>query len=95
MKARALIAVLATGVMALVLSACGVEQAVDVKQLMAQPKAYVGSETCKMCHLEHFDSSMMTLHSRMTQDAQKTGTRSSRILTRRGTAKTSPSSATS
>ena len=71
MKARALIAVLATGVMALVLSACGVEQAVDVKQLMAQPKAYVGSETCKMCHLEHFDSWMMTLHSRMTQDAQK------------------------
>ena len=71
MKARALIAVLATGVMALVLSACGVEQAVDVKQLMAQPKAYVGSDTCKMCHLEHFDSWKMTLHSRMLQDAQK------------------------
>ena len=71
MKARALTAVLATGVMALVLAACGGEQAVDVKKLMAQPKAYVGSETCKMCHLEHFDSWMMTLHSRMTQDPQK------------------------
>jgi len=50
---------------------CGGEQAVDVKKLMAQPKAYVGSDTCKMCHLEHFDSWMMTLHSRMTQDPQK------------------------
>jgi len=71
MKAKALTAVLAIGVMALVLAACGGEQAVDVKKLMAQPKAYVGSDTCKMCHLEHFDSWMMTLHSRMTQDAQK------------------------
>jgi len=71
MKAKALTAVLAIGVMALVLSACGGEQAVDVKKLMAQPKAFVGSDTCKMCHLEHFDSWMMTLHSRMTQDAQK------------------------
>ena len=71
MKAKALTAVLAIGVLALVLSACGGEQAVDVKKLMAQPKAYVGSDTCKMCHLEHFDSWMMTLHSRMTQDPQK------------------------
>ncbi len=30
-----------------------------------------GSDTCKMCHLEHYDSWKMTLHSRMTQDAQK------------------------
>jgi Cytochrome c554 and c-prime len=71
MKAKALTAVLAIGVMALVLAACGGEQSVDVKQLMAQPKTYVGSDTCKMCHLEHYDSWKMTLHSRMTQDAQK------------------------
>jgi len=71
MKAKALTAVLAIGVMVLVLSACGGEQAVDVKKLMAQQKAYVGSDTCKMCHLEHFDSWMTTLHSRMTQDVQK------------------------
>ncbi len=50
---------------------CGGEQAIDVKTLMAQPKSFVGSETCKTCHLEHFDSWKMTLHSRMTQDAQK------------------------
>ena len=71
MKARALIAVLTIGVMALVLSACGGEKAVDIKQLMAQPKAFVGSDTCKNCHLEHYDSWKMTLHSRMLQDAQK------------------------
>ena len=71
MKAKALTAFLAIGVMALILSACGGEQEVDVKKLMAQPKAFVGSDTCKMCHLEHFDSWMMTLHSRMTQDPQK------------------------
>jgi len=71
MKAKALTAFLAIGVMALVLSACGGEQEVDVKKLMASPKAFVGSDTCKMCHLEHYDSWKMTLHSRMTQDVQK------------------------
>jgi hypothetical protein len=71
MKAKALAMILAIGVIALILSACGGEQAVDVKQLMAQPKTYVGSDTCKMCHLEHYDSWKMTLHSRMTQDPQK------------------------
>jgi len=59
------------GLFALLVFGCGGEQSVDVKQLMAQPKAYVGSDTCKMCHLEHYDSWKMTLHSRMTQDAQK------------------------
>lgn len=57
--------------MALFLTACGSEQVVDLKSLKSMPKAFVGSETCKMCHLEHFDSWMMTLHSRMTQDPQK------------------------
>ena len=58
------------GLFALLVFGCGGEQSVDVKQLMAQPKTYVGSDTCKMCHLEHYDSWKMTLHSRMTQDAQ-------------------------
>ena len=57
--------------MALFLSACGSEQVADLKSLKSMPKAFVGSENCKMCHLEHFDSWMMTLHSRMTQDPQK------------------------
>jgi hypothetical protein len=59
------------GLFALLVFGCGGEQSVDVKQLMAQPKTYAGSDTCKMCHLEHYDSWKMTLHSRMTQDAQK------------------------
>ncbi len=70
MKRKASAAIL-LGVFALLWYGCGGEQTVDVKKLMAQPKAYVGSDTCKMCHLEHFDSWMMTLHSRMTQDVQK------------------------
>lgn len=70
MKAKALTAVLAIGVMVLVLTACGGEKPIDVKAIMAQPQAYVGSNTCKMCHLEHYDSWKMTLHSRTLQDAQ-------------------------
>ncbi len=74
MKERLLIVVLTPllvvfGVFALV--GCGSEQAVDVTTVTSQPKAYVGSDTCKMCHLEHFDSWKMTLHSRMLQDAKK------------------------
>jgi hypothetical protein len=71
MRGRTLAAAISVVFLALVLMACGGEPAVDVKKLMASPKAFVGSDTCKMCHLEHFDSWMMTLHSRMTQDAQK------------------------
>lgn len=53
------------------LVACGVEQPVDVAEVTSKPKNYVGSDTCKMCHLEHYDSWKMTQHSRMIQDAQK------------------------
>lgn len=52
------------------LTACGREQQIDVKKLKAQPQAYAGSEQCKTCHLEHWDSWKMTLHSRMLQDAR-------------------------
>jgi hypothetical protein len=68
MRRRTLAAAISMVFLALMLMACGGEQAVDVKKLMAQPKAFVGSDTCKMCHLEHYDSWKMTLHSRMTQD---------------------------
>jgi hypothetical protein len=53
------------------LSGCSTEQGINLAVLKEKPKAHVGSSTCKMCHLEHFDSWMMTLHSRMTQDVQK------------------------
>ena len=50
---------------------CGNERPINIEAITSQPQAYVGSNTCKMCHLEHFDSWQMTLHSRGTQDAQK------------------------
>jgi hypothetical protein len=55
---------------ALLLTACGGEPTVDIQAVTAQPKDYVGSDTCKMCHLEHYDSWKMTQHSRMLQDAK-------------------------
>lgn len=58
------------GLGVLALAACG-ESPIDVKALKKEPKKYVGSDTCKLCHLEHYDSWKMTLHSRMLQDAQK------------------------
>ena len=61
---------LVVGLAALSLIACG-ETPINVEALKSQPKEYVGSDTCKMCHLEHYDSWKMTLHSRMLQDAQK------------------------
>ena len=54
----------------LALAACG-ERPIDVEALKKEPKKYVGSDTCKLCHLEHYDSWKMTLHSRGLQDAQK------------------------
>lgn len=50
--------------------ACTTEQPVNMDAVLKQPKTFVGSDTCKQCHLEHYDSWKMTLHSRMLQDAQ-------------------------
>ncbi len=57
-------------VVALSLSGCEKEQVEDMSAILSQPKAYVGSEVCKACHLEHHDAWKKTLHSRMTQDAK-------------------------
>ncbi|MBW1995449.1 MAG: ammonia-forming cytochrome c nitrite reductase subunit c552, partial [Deltaproteobacteria bacterium] len=46
---------------------CGSEKA-QIEKAVAGPKTYVGSEQCKVCHLEHYDSWKMTLHSRTLQD---------------------------
>lgn len=57
---------------ALLVTACGSDQSdVDLKAVLAQPKTYVTSERCKTCHLEHYDSWKMTLHSRMLQDVRR------------------------
>ncbi len=47
------------------------EPVVDVAKITSQPKEFVGSETCKTCHLEHYDSWKVTNHSRMAQDVTK------------------------
>jgi len=56
MKGKALTTILLLGLMGFILMACGAEQPIDVAAVTAQPKAFVGSDTCKMCHLEHYDS---------------------------------------
>jgi hypothetical protein len=71
MKGKILAAILLLGLIALLLSACGGERPIDVAAVTAQPKTFVGSNTCKMCHLEHYDSWKMTQHSRMIQDARE------------------------
>jgi predicted CXXCH cytochrome family protein len=43
-------------------------QELDADKLLSEPKAYVGSDTCKTCHLEHYDAWRRTLHSKMLQD---------------------------
>jgi hypothetical protein len=71
MKGQRLITGCFLGFMVILLMACGAEQAVDIDKVIAQEKTFVGSDTCKMCHLEHYDSWQMTMHSRMLQDAKK------------------------
>ena len=44
------------------------ESEVDFQKILSKPKTYVGSDECKYCHLEHFDSWKNTLHSRTLQD---------------------------
>jgi len=39
-----------------------------IEEVITGPMTYVGSEQCKVCHLEHYDSWKMTLHSRTLQD---------------------------
>jgi hypothetical protein len=71
MKTKGLAVTFILGLTVLALAACGGEQPIDVKAVTSQPKAFVGSDTCKMCHLEHYDSWKMTMHSRMLQDAKQ------------------------
>lgn len=54
---------------ALIFGGCtSTEPMVDVAKIKSQPKEFVGSETCKTCHLEHYDSWKVTNHSRMAQN---------------------------
>lgn len=70
MKMKALTLLFIPAIFALFFWGCGSEQVVDIAAVTAQPRKFVGSDTCKICHLEHYDSWKMTLHSRMLQDAK-------------------------
>jgi hypothetical protein len=71
MKTKALFTFLLLTLAGLGVTGCGPGQPVDISAVTSQPKTFVGSNTCKMCHLEHYDSWQMTMHSRMLQDAKK------------------------
>ncbi len=62
MKGKCLAIIFILGLMLLILSACGQQAPIDIDKVLAQDKTYVGSDTCKMCHLEHYDSWKMTQH---------------------------------
>jgi hypothetical protein len=49
------------------LAGCGSDD-VEVEKMLVGSKTYIGSEQCKVCHLEHYDSWKMTLHSRTLLD---------------------------
>ncbi len=70
MGTRGFVAVVIAVMIGFAFFACGRDPVVNVEEVTASPKAFVGSDTCKKCHLEHFDSWQMTLHSRMLQDAK-------------------------
>ena len=57
---------------ALLIISCQTEQrGVDLAELKSQPQQYVGSEECRSCHLEHYDSWQLTNHGRMAQNAKE------------------------
>jgi formate-dependent nitrite reductase cytochrome c552 subunit len=65
MKTRGWVRLIITIILTTGLAACGSDK---VEVVVSGPKTYVGSEQCKVCHLEHYDSWKMTLHSRTLQD---------------------------
>lgn len=71
MEKRSLPAIVLLCVFTLGLWGCSSQPEIDIQAVTSQPKDFVGSSTCKMCHLEHFDSWKMTMHSRMLQDAKE------------------------
>ena len=71
MKGKFLATIFCLGLMGMLFMACGAEHPIDIDNILAQEKTFVGADTCKMCHLEHYDSWKMTMHSRMLQDAKK------------------------
>lgn len=56
-----------TGLFVAGLAGCG-RDSDNSMEILSKPQQYVGSEQCKACHLEHYDSWRATLHSRSIRD---------------------------
>jgi hypothetical protein len=55
--------------LAAALAGCGPDETqINMQEILSKAKTYVGSDECKFCHLEHYDSWTTTLHSRTLQD---------------------------
>ncbi|MBW2580311.1 MAG: hypothetical protein JRD00_05060 [Deltaproteobacteria bacterium] len=74
MKTSRWVKLVLTALLAAGLAGCGPglgEPEVSMEKILSKPKIYVGSQECKVCHLEHYDSWRNTLHSRTLQDVTK------------------------
>ena len=71
MKTSILTKVILAVLFAAGLASCGRGADTDAEEILSKPKGYVGSNQCKMCHLEHYDSWRGTLHSRTIQDVSQ------------------------
>ncbi|MBI9078969.1 MAG: hypothetical protein JEY79_04420 [Pseudodesulfovibrio sp.] len=68
MRRSCIVFIVMTALVILIAGCTSGDPVVDVAKLTSQPKTFVGSETCKTCHLEHYDSWKSTNHSRMAQN---------------------------
>lgn len=57
----------------IVIASCGPApgDTANTEEILSQAKTYVGSDECKFCHLEHYDSWKNTLHSRTLMDVTR------------------------
>ena len=69
MKARGFAKLILFLLLAIGLAGCASEETkINIQEMLSKPKSYVGSDECKFCHLEHYDSWKTTLHSRTIMD---------------------------
>ena len=75
MKTRTMVKLFLLGLVVIAFMGIGVKHAAaqteEADEILAKPKAFVGSGKCKECHQKQYYSWRTTMHSRMTQDAQR------------------------
>ena len=69
MKVRMFAKLILFLLLAIGLAGCASDETkINIQEMLSKPKSYVGSDECKFCHLEHYDSWKTTLHSRTIMD---------------------------